>query len=98
VALLNPGQRANDAQTELDALEGARLRSSSSHSFAPARRTTIEHPQKNYASDSEDERRQMIDGLRRCRVWLGDGGNRVVTVRTRIAQCRCEEYPDQQNK
>jgi hypothetical protein len=33
-ALLNPGQRANDAQTELDALEGARFRSSSSGSLA----------------------------------------------------------------
>jgi hypothetical protein len=33
-ALSNPGQRANDAQTELDALEGARFRSSSSRSFA----------------------------------------------------------------
>jgi len=34
VPLLNPGQRANEAQAELDALEGARL-PSSSHSFAP---------------------------------------------------------------
>jgi hypothetical protein len=50
VALLNPGQRANEAEAELDALEGARLRSRHRIVSLPARRTTIEDRQKNHAS------------------------------------------------
>jgi len=47
--------------------------------------------------NDEDEARQLIDGIRWCRVWLEDVGNRIRRRALRAAQSRGKEYADQKD-
>jgi len=49
------------------------------------------------ARNDEDEARQLIDGIRWCRVRFEDVGNGIRRRALRVAQSGSKEYPDQKN-